>query len=569
MLSLRLALDRLVEGTVEDTSGRRWTATCRGLKIIPDREGRFVGCAAFDGERSKITIPGIHCSQQFTFSLWARRGPGLTFYFATLLAFSEDSPYFGLHRGRPVLGQALTLPDEIGDTWTHLAVTQDHRESRIYVDGELAASTISRTSVVGRGLGIGCDLTRGRSFFQGEMAQIQIFDAPLSEAGVRQAMNELHASGPRSARTSRRPLPIDGKPHIDAVHPAPREPIRVPSIEPIRVPSIEPVLILPMEPVHAPSTEPVHAPSTEPRHASSAPEIHVSERLSVVDLRTTQPAPSPMRTPAYDEQIAFLRALQAAFPAEGIAEVLRALESRTEPLARSIGLSGNFTLAEGGSLQAEVGPFSLGGSGVEIVELSRAGDGRAAEVRLDMRPATRDKPGWVSARIRGHLRLLGGALSADIDEAFRPDGGLTFSLQGAEGPWNAQATVGLRSSERCALSLGLTFSHTIGVRGHEIDLPLSTLIGVTIDGDTFRQSVAYTLDLAGEVLRVIANPPRPIGSLREIPEVFRRVALAEMEQRISEALVHRGAAALRWLGQKQLETVERDLLDAAGRALRK
>jgi hypothetical protein len=275
------------------------------------------------------------------------------------------------------------------------------------------------------------------------------------------------------------------------------------------------------------------------------------------------------RPPLYAGHVAILRKLHGAFPAAAFGETIAALEAGAEPLARSIALSGTFTLAEGGSLQAEVGPFSLGIGGVSLVELSGAGDGRAAELCVDMAPPGRDTSPKVSVRLRGRLSIFGGALVKDIDEELGSEGGVTISLSNGDLVRPVEATVGLRSWKRCAVSLRTTFSHSIGVRGHELDLPLVAAIRATLDGDLLRQHLAYSLDLAGEEIRVVVPHDAPLRGASELLEIFEVAGLRELEERLSDGIVRRGSAALKWLGQKHLETVERDLQDAAAHLFRR
>lgn len=588
MLLLRLALDRVVGGKVEDSSGHHWSMTSRGLKVGADPERRFESCVSFDGERSIIRVEGIRCPPAFTLATWVRKSRYITYFFATIAAFGEDSPYIGLHRGRPMLGTALSLPDELSTSWTHLAVVQDRQSSRMFIDGELAGSSTNHASTVGRGLGIGCDLTRGRSFFQGEMAHLALFDEALAQESIQDMMRDGHQEPrkvpvpPREARWSSAPPRSSDHPGDDAT------PLEIPPVVGHTMPSRAvprpelarldlPRLAAPR--IEVPRLEParIEAPRIEvPR--LEAPRVEVPH-LPVPRIEAPRPRPEPprpqahrekwsapaSRSPLYAGHVAILRKMHGAFPAAAFGETIAALEAGAEPLARSIALSGTFTLAEGGSLQAEVGPFSLGAGGVNVVELSGAGDGRAAELCVDMAPPGRDATAKVTARLRGRLSLFGGALVKDIDEELSAEGGVTISLSNGEVVRPVEATVGLRSWKRCAVSLRTTFSHSVGVRGHELDLPLVAAIRATLDGDVLRQHLAYSLDLAGEEIRVVVPHDAPLRGVFELLEIFESAGRRELEERVSDGIVRRGSAALKWLGQKHLETVERDLQDAAAR----
>jgi Concanavalin A-like lectin/glucanases superfamily len=470
MLSLRLALDRVVDGTFEDSSRNRWPTTCTNVKPILHPDERFMGCAYFNGVSSAIRIAGMACPSNFTFTTWLKKDAGLSFYYATILAFGGDSPYFGLYRGRPVLGNSLVTTHELSASWNHVAVTQDMSGSKIYVNGALVGSSISRASTDGTGLGIGRDLSRGHAWFHGAMAELMIFDEALSVATLGQVM-EAFWREPPALLVDARSLP---------------------------------------EPVAPPS--PYVAP------------------------------PSP-----YTEHVPLLRKLHEAFPAVALGDLIAALGAGADPAALSSGLAGALTPTGIWTFQLDVGPFFLLGAGdVAVLVLEGAEEGSAAALCIELTPSSLARSGRLSARLKGRLKLLHGAISVDIDEEVRPEEGVRITRSGGAFGDAAVTTIDLRSSRRCELSIFLRFSYAVRIRGREIQLPLSTSMSATVDGSLFQQQIAYSFEMDGEEISISAPHHRPILSVQELIGVFEHTALADLEQRVSEGIAWRGAETNTW-----------------------
>jgi hypothetical protein len=176
-----------------DTSGRGHSVAATRMSLVDD--ANYGTCAGFE-TGAKLTISAILCPARYTMMVWAKRDPNAASAGTrTILEYGDNEPLLGLLDGSKPYFQAPSRGDlltrtilqgpQIGDEWTHLAVTVDATASVLYVDGERVAQGPSAAS---GGVGLGVGYNRGDAYFEGKLAEVQVFDRALSADAVRAHM---------------------------------------------------------------------------------------------------------------------------------------------------------------------------------------------------------------------------------------------------------------------------------------------------------------------------------------------------------------------------------------------
>ncbi len=164
--------------------------------------GRFGAAFDFDGEADRLTVPGasaFNLGGEFTFEAWVR--PAESHAWSPLLVdedTSETVPYsYALYSRGEGVGPAFYVAEGESTTahveaaeglpageWSHLAVTSDGEDLRLYVNGELK-DTIPTLSAKAAGgdLQIGGSPALGQ-YFKGRIDEVRAYDRALSPTEI-------------------------------------------------------------------------------------------------------------------------------------------------------------------------------------------------------------------------------------------------------------------------------------------------------------------------------------------------------------------------------------------------
>lgn len=181
MLIANFALNRMSNGILLDTLGYGHVGVCTDTHIVNQTKDRFPQRMSFNGMSSQVAIPSITCPPHFTIATWFKRPAGRTFFYEALVAFGNDTPFFGFYQGRPTLANTLMTDIRLDASWNHLAAMQDSTGCRIYLNGQRIGASPSRTRVGGLGMVIGSNPGRRNAFFHGEIVCVALFDEALSD----------------------------------------------------------------------------------------------------------------------------------------------------------------------------------------------------------------------------------------------------------------------------------------------------------------------------------------------------------------------------------------------------
>ncbi|HEY2479284.1 MAG TPA: LamG domain-containing protein [Solirubrobacterales bacterium] len=184
--------------TIGDESGHGHTATIHGAEWTP--HGRYGGAMQFDGEDDYLSVADsedLDLTEEFTLEGWIR--PESSGYWRTLLVKQDShSPGYSylLYGGDPsghvdaymATGGGEHADEGVGaapkDVWTHIAATFDGAYLRLYVDGELVATTAASPLEASDGeLWIGGN-DIWNEFFDGRIDEVRIYDRALNVAEV-------------------------------------------------------------------------------------------------------------------------------------------------------------------------------------------------------------------------------------------------------------------------------------------------------------------------------------------------------------------------------------------------
>ncbi|HWM64170.1 MAG TPA: LamG-like jellyroll fold domain-containing protein [Solirubrobacterales bacterium] len=173
------------DGTIE---GATWTPS-----------GRYGSALDFDGTNDLVSIadaPGLDLTGSFTLEAWVR--PDTATNFKPVLSKTEtsggNSGYLMMSRGNGVpegyvaasgttKGVAGTSALPTG-SWSHLALTSDGTNLRLYVGGDLVATA---AAVAAKATGAKLEIGRAtlfNTYFDGLIDEVWIYDEPLNESQI-------------------------------------------------------------------------------------------------------------------------------------------------------------------------------------------------------------------------------------------------------------------------------------------------------------------------------------------------------------------------------------------------
>jgi hypothetical protein len=188
-----------------DTTGNEHEATLEGATWTP--HGRYGGGLDFDAaEKDVVTIPAspqLDFSEEFTLEAWVRPSTAENRY-APLIVHqktgSESQPYAlyegGWESNLPFGGIGFGTPGESyshaseplpQNAWSHVALTFDGAETRIYVNGKLVDEDAGSAPTVSEGnleIGGATEQHPDDQYFDGRIDEVRLYNRALSEAEV-------------------------------------------------------------------------------------------------------------------------------------------------------------------------------------------------------------------------------------------------------------------------------------------------------------------------------------------------------------------------------------------------
>jgi Concanavalin A-like lectin/glucanases superfamily/Domain of unknown function (DUF1929)/Bacterial Ig domain len=175
--------------------------TISGATRVPD--GRYGGALSFDGVNDTVSVPNdpaFNLSAGMTIEAWVKP-TALTSWRSVVSKEQATALPYALYASNDVGEPAGTVfttsalaasgPPALGlATWTHLAMTWDGAQVRLYVDGALVATRAAPGNLLtstGQ-LKIGGNALRGE-FFSGLIDDVRVYDRPLSSDKIGADMN--------------------------------------------------------------------------------------------------------------------------------------------------------------------------------------------------------------------------------------------------------------------------------------------------------------------------------------------------------------------------------------------
>lgn len=172
----------------------------------------------FDGadDYSEVTYSSALNTPVFTVSCWvkvqaqttnwqsvvtSRMGGGTTGGYMIYVEPNNEAPYqgFSFWVGDGTEYKQLPSPTPISNQWTHVAVTYDGTETRLYLDGNLSGGPSPCGYALNTGyplrIGAGATNTSPEYFFGGEIADLRCWNTALSAA---QIQAEMYSQRPQS-----------------------------------------------------------------------------------------------------------------------------------------------------------------------------------------------------------------------------------------------------------------------------------------------------------------------------------------------------------------------------------
>jgi hypothetical protein len=194
------SFDEKNEETATDLSEEGHTATLEHTKWTS--AGRYGGALEFDGAESCVKVPDspqLRGGEEFTVEAWVR--PAAIEEFLPVFYKQREEDYaYGLWvdeaaDGKPageINDGTWPIPDieakaELPpDVWSHLALTFDGALMRLYVDGQLVATSSSGGPLANEGpLDIGCATVYGfEDHFDGRIDEARVYERALDTAEV-------------------------------------------------------------------------------------------------------------------------------------------------------------------------------------------------------------------------------------------------------------------------------------------------------------------------------------------------------------------------------------------------
>ncbi|MCS3679320.1 fibronectin type 3 domain-containing protein [Salinibacter ruber] len=183
-------------GSAEDATGNGNSGTVNGATLTTDRSGNAGEAYDFDGEDDYINVPddavktssGSVCAwflarsktdgeNDRVFSMSNFTSPGGTRLYLSLASGEEFRAAF-------ISDQLGDVPISFGE-WQHTCFTWDDTSSELYLNGNLEDASSGGEPTNGR-VNLGSYGEGFKSFLDGKIDQVRIYDRPLSESEVQQ-----------------------------------------------------------------------------------------------------------------------------------------------------------------------------------------------------------------------------------------------------------------------------------------------------------------------------------------------------------------------------------------------
>jgi hypothetical protein len=190
------AFDEGTGTTVADSSGNDNTGTL-GTGVTWT-VGRFGSALAFDGG-ARVTIndsPSLHLTDALTLEAWVKPS-AVTAAWRDVIYKGNDNYYLeatsdsaGVPGAGGTFGTTYGTAPLPANEWTHLALTYDRVEVRLYVNGALVSS-VPRTTAIATStnpLELGGDSIFGQ-YFEGAIDEVRIYNRALSALEIQSDMN--------------------------------------------------------------------------------------------------------------------------------------------------------------------------------------------------------------------------------------------------------------------------------------------------------------------------------------------------------------------------------------------
>jgi Concanavalin A-like lectin/glucanases superfamily len=191
--------------TLKDLTGNGHDGAIEGAAWV---HGKYGGALQFDGENDCVSVPESAQLQflqdeEFTFEAWVRPSKEEQLsailtqedegfdeeteeapYAYTMLTGAEEAPRAWLRKGGETGHVGFGGGETPGNTWTHIAFTDDGAHLRFYVEGELVSTepAIPLTGAEGP-LTIGC-LAEFGNYFEGRIDEVRIYNRALDAGEV-------------------------------------------------------------------------------------------------------------------------------------------------------------------------------------------------------------------------------------------------------------------------------------------------------------------------------------------------------------------------------------------------
>ncbi len=215
-LILHWHLDSLTpDNKVVDTTDNHLNADAEGdPQTVPDE--KFGSCLLFDGQKDTLTLPDspLLRLKPYTVEVWINPNPPGQGWSGIIgkpgrnyCMFLNSSGYIHHRFATPTnSNDGFNTPNGsiTWDAWQHVAMTNDGRTARTYINGTLAAEyTVAGDLVVHqRPLIVGRNLDDAKNlYFGGRLAHIRLYDAPLSPLEIQRDMAQDEAALAAFVRT--------------------------------------------------------------------------------------------------------------------------------------------------------------------------------------------------------------------------------------------------------------------------------------------------------------------------------------------------------------------------------
>lgn len=198
-------------GAARDTGGDHLDGIVRGASFT--ERGRFGDALDFDGTNDRVTIPDsfiLDFEDGFTLEAWVR--PDSLGTYASVLMRESSQAHFGYALyGTDSGGPSGITSDDLSnstsirgaseiptDEWSHLALTYDGDDLKLYVDGDLVDSATSAVAPQDSDgdLQIGGNTTWGE-YFDGTIDEVKLYNDALDDTEIEEDMTKPVEPAPR------------------------------------------------------------------------------------------------------------------------------------------------------------------------------------------------------------------------------------------------------------------------------------------------------------------------------------------------------------------------------------